>query len=160
MDGLMREHLAATFFDEYQGLRTELMAQLTDEDLAFRVGPGTATLGELCREIGEVEQSYIDSFRTFRQDFHYRNWEPALVLSVEALSTWYARLDRDLTAALDALTEGDITGHPIDRRDFRPLACQQLDIYREGLLIFYAKTSVYLRAMGRTLAPKWLDWIG
>jgi hypothetical protein len=161
MDQLMRDHLAATFFEDYQGLRSELITQLSDLDLAFRVGPGTLTLGELCRDIGDVEQSYIDSFRTFRQDFKYRNHDPALTSSVAALTFWLAQLDGDLAQALDTLTADDITGRHIERDpEFRPLPRQQLDIYREALLIFYAKVSIYLRAMGRQLSPLWLDWIG
>jgi hypothetical protein len=44
----------------------------------------------LCREIGEIEYAYVESFRTFRQDFGYRNLDPRLEKSVAALSAWYA----------------------------------------------------------------------
>lgn len=41
-----------------------------------------------------------------------------------------------------------------------PRAKQQLDTYREGLLIFYGKISVYLKAMGRPRSEAWRSWIG
>lgn len=68
-------------------------------------------------------------------------------------------------AALESLSEDDITNRRIVRTDFDiddfvPLPKVQLDIYREALLIFYGKVSVYLRAMGRTLPPQWQAWIG
>ena len=168
MDGansLIREHMPATFFAEYQELRSDVMASLSDSDLGFTLGGDTHSLGALCREIGDVEHAYVESFQTFAQDFGYTNRDPALETSVAALVAWYADLDRDLLAAVEALTEEDIAGRHIIRGDFSedffsPLPAIQLDIYREALLIFYGKVSVYLRAMGRPLPGQWGDWIG
>ena len=47
---------------ETQELRPQLLAVLTDADLGFGPADGCLPLGELCREIGEVQQTYIDSF--------------------------------------------------------------------------------------------------
>jgi hypothetical protein len=158
-------YLADTFFPEYQGLRDQLMEILTDDDLSLRLGGGTASLGALCREIGEIEHTYVESFRTFRQDFAYRNADPLLEHSVAALKAWFAELDRDMMTAVEGLSEDDIANRKIVRGDFEeeyfaPLAKQQLDVYREALLIFYGKVSVYLRAMERPLPQQWRDWIG
>src|SRR5262245_15662830 len=163
MNSLIREHLAATYFKEYQVLRDELLEILSDDDLAFRPGGATFTLGELCREIGEIEQSYVDALRTFKQDFSWRNPDQRVVQSLAALSAWFAELDRDLMAAIEALTEQDAATRRIARYDvegFSPLPAQELDIYREALLIFYAKVSIYLRAMRRDLPGLWGPWIG
>ncbi len=78
MNSIVRVHMPATYFSEYQALRDELLAILTDDDLGFRLGGASATLGALCREIGEIEHTYVESFRTFRQDFGYRNPDPPL----------------------------------------------------------------------------------
>jgi len=158
-------YLAETFFPEYQGLRDQLMETLKDEDLRLRLGGETARLGALCREIGEIEYTYVESFRTFRQDFSYRNPDPELEHSVAALSAWFAELDRELMANVEALSEDDITNRRIIRSDFdeeyfSPLPKAQLDVYREALLIFYGKVAVYLRAMERPLPGQWGDWIG
>lgn len=165
MNSIVREYLAITFFHEYQALRDELVELLADNDLDYRVGAATASLGALCREIGEIERSYIDSFRTFMQDFEYRNPDPRLETSVAALSSWYAELDRELMAAVESLSEDDIANRRIIRSDFgtaypSPLPKHQLDVYREALLIFYGKASVYVQAIGKTLPPKWQAWIG
>ncbi len=165
MNSLVRVHMPATFFREYQALRDELVEILADDDLGFRVGGTSASLGALCREIGEIERSYVESFRTFRQNFDYRNPDPRLESSVGALSSWYAELDRELMAAVAALSEDDIADRRIVRTDFdisnfSPLPNIQLDIYREALLIFYGKVSVYPRAMERTLPGHWPAWIG
>lgn len=165
MNSIVDGYLAESFFAEYQGLRDQLMDILTDEDLGLRLGGESVTLGALCREIGEIEHAYVESFRTFRQDFSHRNQDPRLETSVAALNAWYAQLDRDLMAAVAALSEEDIAGRRIIRGDFdeeffSPLPKIQLDVYREALLIFYGKVSVYLRALGRPLPGQWPDWIG
>jgi len=165
MNVLVRDHLAATYFAEYQLLRSELTDVLRDEDLAFRPAAAAASLGELCREIGDIEHSYIEAFRTFRQDFAWRNPDPEVERRVAALSAWYSDLDRELMAALEALTDDDVANrrisrHDFDVEDFRPLPEQELDIYREALLIFYAKASIYLRIMRRQLPGHWSEWIG
>src|SRR5712692_4333935 len=108
----------APYFTEYQALRDQLMEVLVDDDLGHRVGGASQSLGELCREIGEIERSYIDSFKTFRLDFGYRNIDPRLETSVAALSSWYAELDGELRAVLDGLSEDDVANRTIDRTDF------------------------------------------
>jgi hypothetical protein len=158
-------YLAESYFPEYLRLRDQLMDVLGDEDLVQRLGGETVSLGALCREIGEIEHAYVESFRTFRQDFTYRNPDPRLEHSVTALKAWYAELDRNLMAAVEALSEDDIANRRIIRGDFdedffSPLAKQQLDVYREALLLFYGKVSVYLRAINRPLPGDWQDWIG
>ena len=67
----------------YAPLRDELMSVLTDEDLAFTPGGKNPTLGELCREIGETEYAYVQSFKTFSTDFSYRTNDDELACSVE-----------------------------------------------------------------------------
>jgi hypothetical protein len=122
------------------------------------------TLGVLCRDMGDVERAYIDSFRTFRQDFEYHHPDPRMETSVESLTAWYAELDAELAAHLDALTDEDVLTRPISRSDldpaeWAPLAREHLDDYREALLIFYGKASVYLRAVERPLPGHWSNWI-
>jgi hypothetical protein len=165
MNSIVGGYLAETFFAEYQGLRDQLMELLDDDDLRLTLGGTTASLGALCREIGEIEHAYVVSFRSFRQDFSYRDPNPGLERSVVALTAWYAELDRDLMLAVAALTEEDIESRRIVRGDFAedyfsPLPKQQLDVYREALLIFYGKVSVYLRSVERPLPERWRDWIG
>jgi len=165
MNSLTQVHLQTTSFAEYQSLRGELTDVLTDEDLAFRPTERNLTLGELCREMGEVEQSYITAFRTFRQDFEWRHPDPNIAGSIVALAGWFADLDRDLMISLEALSDDDVLSRHIQRSDFSadefsPLPAQELDNYREALLIFYGKVSVYLRAMGRDLPGQWTVWIG
>ena len=157
-------YLEQTYFSLYQRLRDQMMDELSDADLEVRFGGESETLGTLCREIGELEHSYVESLRTFRQDFSYRNPDPAIEHSVEALRSWFTKLDRDLIAAVEALSDDDIQHRRIVRSDFdpsffAPLPTTQLDTYREALLIFYGKASVYMKAIGTPRSQEWRDWI-
>src|SRR4051812_921602 len=89
------------------GMRTGLVGSLTDADLDFAPGGQTMTLGELCREIGDIEYAYLQSFKTFKQDFSYRNTEPDMESSVAKLTTWYQQMDEDLKATISAFSDED-----------------------------------------------------
>ncbi len=147
-------------FKLYQSLRDQLMDALTDEDLQFNPGGENPTLGTLCREIGEVEQSYIDSLKNLKQDFSYRNDDPGLENSVSRLSDWFKTLDSELLATLESLTDEQLQNQVIDRGGgFKLPVGIQIDVYKEALLIFYGKADVYLKAMGKPRPEQWQDWI-
>ncbi|MFN2226452.1 MAG: DinB family protein [Anaerolineae bacterium] len=158
MNSLMQEQ--GPVLEQTQALRNQLMEILADEDLAYSPGGDNPTLGGLCREMAEVQQSYIISFQTFEQNFDYRIEDPGLETSVAQLSGRFQAMDHELKAALETLSEEDIQKRLIDRGGgfVLPVAVQ-FHIYREALLIFYAKTSVYLKALGKTLPEQWRTWI-
>ncbi len=159
MNSIMTEYYPT--FQLYQALRDQLMTILTDEDLRYTPGGTNPPLGTLCRTIGEVEYAYIQSFKTFALDFSYRNTTAGLADSVRQLTAWFAALDQDLRATIEGLSEDDITNRLLDRGgDFQLPPQIQLDVYKEALLIFYGKVSVYLRAMGKSLPQQWQDWLG
>jgi uncharacterized damage-inducible protein DinB len=146
--------------EQYQALRNQLMDILSDEDLEFSPGGENPTLGALCREMGEVEHAYAESFQTFEQDFSYRRDEPGLESSVERLVAWFQELDGELKVAVEALSEDDVQHKQIDRGGgFTLPPGIQLHVYREALLIFYGKASVYLKAMGKPRPQQWQIWI-
>jgi hypothetical protein len=158
MNSIIKEQ--GPVLEQTQALRNQLMEILTDADLSYSPGGESPTLGALCREMGEVQQAYITSFQTFEQDFGYRVEDPELERSVERLAAWFQALDGELRAVLESLSEEDIQNRVIDRGGgfvLPPLI--QLHIYREALLIFYGKASVYLKALGKTLSEQWQSWI-
>ena len=148
-------------FTLYQEMRGQLLEIIGDDDLMFSPGGDNPPLGQLCRDIGDVEHAYIESFRTFTCDFTARVSLPEAETSVAHLREWYATLDTDLRAAIERFTDHDLNHRIVERgADFRLPIQLQLDIYKEALLIFYGKVSVYLRAMGRPLPKQWQEWIG
>ena len=159
MNSMLREYYPT--FEMYQALRIQLMEILSDEDLAFQPGGGNLLRGELCREIGETEMSYIQSFKTFTQDFSQKNEEPEVGLSVKKLVTWYKELDDELRSTIEGLSEKDLQNRVVDRGGGFTLPLHiQLDVYKEALLIFYGKVSVYLKALGKSRPEQWQEWIG
>ncbi len=140
------------------GMRIVLLDTLTDTDLKFSPGGQNMTLGALCREMGEVEYSYMQSLKTFKQDWTYRNTEPGLDSSVARLKAWYQTLDAEMKATVEAFSDEDLK-REIDR-GFKVPAETQLDIYLQALLIFFGKASIFIKAMNRPLPDQIQGWIG
>ena len=147
-------------FELYQSLRNQLMDILTDADLAYTPGGANPPLGALCREMGEIEYAYVQSFKTFTIDFSYRNTGPGLDISVARLVAWFAALDEELKAVVASVPEEDVQGRQVVRDAFSLLPKMHLYVYQEALLIFYGKVLVYLRAMDKPVPQNWADWLG
>ena len=143
----------------YVELRDSLMNELSDDDLAFSPGGDNPTLGALCRELGETQHAYAESYKNFKVDFSYRRDDERYMTSVAALKEWYAQLDQNLEAALEAVSDDDVAEKKMDRDGYEVPVHISLDILREAMLIFYGKVSVYLKAMGKARNEQWRDWI-
>lgn len=156
MNSLIEEEFEGT-----QDLRDQLMDMITDDDLAYKLPGNNLTLGDLCLEMGRIQQIYTQSFKTFEQEWQYRGTLPEEPVTVDSLKAWYETLDADLVAAISELSEDDIHNKQIDRgHGFTPTVFTHFQIYREALLIFYAKASIYLKALEKELTPQWRSWIG
>ncbi|HEY7416317.1 MAG TPA: DinB family protein, partial [Ktedonobacteraceae bacterium] len=90
------------------GMRIQLLDTLSDTDLAFSPGGQNVMLGELLREIGEVEHAYTQSLKTFKQDWSYRNTQAGLQGSVAQLKEWYQTLDEEMKTTVAALSNEDL----------------------------------------------------
>ena len=142
------------------GMRTQLMDSLSDADLAFSPGGLNMTLGALCREIGEIEYSYIESLKTLKQDWSYHNNEAGLNSSVDKLKAWYQTLDTELQAEVTAMSDEDLK-QSVERGSGFPMPVEtQLEVYLQALLIFFVKATVFLKAMNKPLSQPFQDWIG
>jgi len=142
-------------------LRAELLDMLTDADLAFQL-PNNLTLGELCREMVEVEHSYVESFNTFKQNTTYKAPDPSkLEGSVDTLKVRFDEQVDALKTVLRGLSEDDIQSKMVDRGNGMQFPIMvNFHVYREALLVFYAKVSIYLKALGKPLPGMWKEWIG
>ena len=142
------------------GMRNGLVGTLTDADLAFSPGGQTMTLGALCREIGDIEYAYVESLKTFTQDFSYRNTEPGIETSVAKLVAWYQKLDDDLKATASAFSEDDLKKSVERSGGFKTPVDTQLDIYLQALLIFFGKITIYLKIMNKPVDKTIQEYIG
>ncbi len=143
----------------YSQLRDELMTSLSDDDLAFSPGGENPSLGALCREFGETQYAYVQSFKNFKIDFSYRVNDDSYLGSIAKLKAWYATLDQELEAVLETVTDEDVANKKMDRDGYEVPLHISLDILREAMLIFYGKVSVYLKAMGKERTQMWQDWV-
>lgn len=141
-------------------LRHELLESLTDDDLLFSL-PNNMTLGELCRQQGEIDQNYVEAFKTFKQDWTYCHPDKSVETNLTNLSAWYHQMEADLKDTIGQLTEEQVQSQVVNRgSSFDFSIAIVFHIYRESLLIFYAKAGIYLRALGKPLSEQWLIWIG
>src|SRR5579871_6112412 len=156
MNSLMTEQ--GDWVKGMHSLRASLLDVLTDADLKFSL-PGNATLGETFREEAEIEQSYADSFKTFKQTFETGKSDPALATDLAKLKAYFQQVDADLDAALNGLSEDDIKKN-IERNGFSLDAKTQLSVYTQAVLIFFGKATIYYRAIPKQLPDNWKAWIG
>ena len=141
-------------------LRAYLLSVVTDQELATRI-PGNPSLGELCREHGNVERDYLESFKTGTHTaLTDREMRPEFAGSVDTIKAWYAQLDAEFEATLRAIPAPELDSRTIDRAG-RPIALvAHFHTYREAILIFCAQAMLYLRMLNKPLNAQWLDWIG
>ncbi len=139
-------------------MRAQLFDSLDDSDLAFSPGGQNVTFGALCREMGEVDYSYLQSLKTLRQDWSYRNTEPGLESSISKLKAWYQSMEADMKSTLEAMSDDDLK--KVVERGFTVPIDVQMQIYLQALLIFFGKASVYVRAMNKALPQSFKEWIG
>ena len=140
-------------------MRSQLLDILSDADLAFSPGGENATLGALCRGLGEIEHSYTQSLKTLKQDWSYTNTEAGIERSVAQLRAWYQTLDEEMKSTVAALSDDDFK-KSVDRGGFELTVTRQLDVYLQALLIFFGKAIVYLKAMNKAVPEQIQDYIG
>jgi uncharacterized damage-inducible protein DinB len=141
------------------GMRIQLLDALHDEQLSFNPGGQNMTLGALCRESGDVEYSYIQSLKTFKQDWSYHNEAPGIESSVAQLKAWYQQMDDEMKAIVAGFSDDDLT-KSVDRGGYAAPVDTQLDIYLQALLIFFGKASVYCKALDVEMTPTFKEYIG
>ncbi len=139
-------------------MRAQLFDSLNDSDLSFSPGGQNITFGALCREMGEVDYSYLQSLKTLKQDWSYRNTEPGLETSINKIKAWYQSMEADMKSTLEAKSDEDLK--KVVERGFTVAIDVQMQIYLQALLIFFGKASVYIRAMNRALPPNFKEWFG
>src|SRR5262245_60149822 len=88
-------------------MRNALLDLVTDADLTFNPGGQNRTLGGVFKKIGEVAYAYLQSLKTFKTDFAYRNDEVDLDTSVARLKAWYESLDTEMEKTLNAFSDED-----------------------------------------------------
>lgn len=141
-------------------LRTQLLDTLSDADLAFNPGGAAMPLGALCREMGDVEHSYIQSLKTFQQDWSYHNPDASVEGSVTRLKGWFETLDEEMKATVAGFSDEDLH-KMVDRAKGSTSPVDfQLDAYLQAVLIFFGKATIYLKIMNKALPHLMQEYVG
>ena len=147
-----------SWIEAAHGMRSQLLDILSDPDLAFHPGGQNMTLGALCRQMGETEHSYIQSLKTRKQEWSYRNTEADVMSSVARLKVWFQTLDDEMKATVAAFTDEDVK-QTVDRGGDDVTVAFQLDVYVQAVLIFLGKATIYLKAMNKPLPQSFEEYI-
>jgi len=152
---LLKNH--REFLDMNHQLRQNVLEAVSNSDLEHRLGGTTLSLRRLLLEQGEFQAAYTRSFRTCELRFDVA--APTDVDTLAQIQAWFAQLDGEMIEVLEALEDADLK-RPVDRGGrYSPPVEICFHTYRETLLIFAAKASVYLRALGRELSPQISNWV-
>jgi hypothetical protein len=147
----------ANLIDLTHNLRTEILGAVTEADLNTKLGGQSHSLRELILEQGTIQMAYIECFRSFELRFDHA--APEGVQSLEEIKTWFAELDSGLIAALGALSDDELK-RGVPRGQYTLPAEIVFYTYRESVMIFAAKASVYVRALNHALPGQVKSWIG
>jgi DinB family protein len=149
-----------SWIEATHSLRSQLLESLSNADLAFSPGGENVTLGTLLRESGDVEYSYIQSLKTFKQDWSSHHTEAGLESDLTQIKAWYSTLDEEMKTTLAAFSDEDLS-KTIDRGGGSSMPVEmQLDTYLQAQLIYLGKAGVYFRAMNRALPQVFQEYIG
>lgn len=149
-----------SWIEATHSLRSQLLESLSNADLAFSPGGENVPLGRLLRESGDVEYSYMQSLKTFKQDWSSHHTEAGLESDLTQIKAWYCMLDEEMKATLAAFSDEDLS-NTIDRGNSSSMPVEmQLDACLQAQLIYLGKAGVYFRAMNRALPQVFQDYIG
>ncbi len=152
--------LSWSWVEGLNGMRTSILDALSDTDLAFNPGGDNISFSQLFVSMGEIEQSYISSLETFKQDWLYKNEDPSLANNVDALKEWFQQLDTHLEQTISAFSEDDLK-RPVERSGGGAMPVDlQLQAYMQAVFIFFGKFVVYFKAMQKPLPPYVDEYIG
>jgi len=142
----------------YIPIRGHILDDLEDGDLDFEQDK-LGRLSDIFIQLGEWQAAYLAGFRTFTQDFSYRNDVPEREKSLALLRAWYDGMDEEIEAAIEAMSAEDIENRGIERGGWQASVEWNLRIWQECLLIFYTKATFYFKLMGKELPDSLVKWI-
>ena len=146
--------------DLTHSLRDEVFKASSASDLDFSPGGQAHTLRGLLLEQADIQAAYAESYRTFKLKF--ADATPVHDQSIEEIRARFAQLDAELLQALEALSDEDLK-RPHDPRGLKAPGYTvetSFYTYRESVLIFAARASVYLRALGREVPALMKSFVG
>jgi hypothetical protein len=146
------------FVDGIMELRDEALDQLSDADLDYSL-PNNPSIRDLLLDMGKVQISYTESFKTFTQTWDVVVDE-AHVKSVASCKAWFKALNADMRATVTGLSQEVIDTKEITRDNFTVKPFIQVDVFLQAALIHMGKMVLYLRGVNQPISEKMMRWIG
>ena len=116
-----------------QKLRHDVLDAISDEDLGRTLGGDTLSLAELLLQQGRWEDDYVQA--------------------------WFHGIEQSIKTTLEAMSDEELS-RPVKRGHHSlPLEITAYT-YRESLIIFAGKASLYLRSLGRPVSAHLKGFVG
>ena len=156
MNKLMTE--MGQLLDMTHGVRDQALALVEEADMAFAL-EGSPTLGDLIRQMGDVQVAYTGAFASRKIDWATSADGRDGVTSGADAAAWFAGLDQAFKDAVGAVADEDLAAM-VERDGWSYPITAHFHTYREAVLIFFGKLDLYLRALGKTRPDEWAAWVG
>ncbi|GAB4531349.1 MAG: hypothetical protein OHK0046_52110 [Anaerolineae bacterium] len=145
---------------DVQALRHDALNVFTSADLPYRPGGTALSLGELCKEMGDTQLSYLNSLKTLTHDYTTQHPDTTLTSDLPKLTEWFKAMDAEMNALVEGMNDDEIQ-RIVDRGyGFMLPVGAQMHVYKEALMLFLGKISIYMRVMNKPLPEKFGMWIG
>ena len=140
-----------------QKLRHDVLDAISDEDLTHTLGGDTLSLGDLLLQQGRWEDDYVQAWHTL--EMRHTSRSAPEHQTVTGFRTWFHSIEQSIRATLEAMSDEELS-RPVKRGSHSvPLEITAYT-YRESLIIFAGKASLYLRSLKRPVSAHLTSFVG
>ena len=140
-----------------QKLRRDVLDAISDEDLGHTLGGDTLSLAELPLQQNRWKDDYVQAWSTL--ELRHGSQSAPEQQTVVGFKLWFGSIEQDIRTTLEAMSDEELS-RPVKRGTYSlPLeitACT----YRESLIIFAGKASLYLHSLGGPLSAHLKGFVG
>ena len=140
-----------------QKLRHDVLDAISDEDLGHTLGGDTLSLAELLLQQGRWEDDYVQAWRTL--EMRHGSQSAPEQQTVAGFRAWFADIEQAVRTTLEAMSDEELS-RPVKRGTHSLPLEITVYTYRESLIIFAGKASLYLRSLGRPVSAHLKGFVG
>ncbi len=148
----------------HRNLITDVLRQLSDEQLQLTIGKNMGTLGKQFRHIGDIQLCYIDALKTKKMSFFRSTVDHSLEESRELLLGFLTENDQRMLATLEGLGNEELEKMRIDWTHKSHQIDEQLSVYDHlndlirHEILHQGEIIVYLRTLELPFPASWRLW--
>ena len=155
MNRLMKRY--PELMEANQKLRHDVLDAISDDDLTHTLGGDTLSLAGLLLQQGRWEDDYVQAWHTLEMRHGSRSAPEHQ--TVAGFRAWFAEIEQGVRTTLEAMSDEELS-RPVKRGAHSLPLEITVYTYRESLIIFAGKASLYLRSLGRPVSAHLKGFVG